>query len=563
MIEPIKQSRPLHESADDKLNLVKAKDLAINLEATSRPSTARIYWEGDNFVRLGKSSVNCTKAFSRLNKKTKESLKSHFIDYCNEMNFGLRTLIDVIQLIAGASKTPPPFKFDMQWAVSALDSTNFRQKRVAILKFFMYWKDRFPTAITDDALIFLEKISPPPQHPCNVESDNPDKSWLTEEEYDAVLALTWQNYDETGFTQPALVRLLAMQYARRPQQFAELKFGDLKPNYNDNEAYNALAEPEIHFPSAKDKLAEQAFRTGKVEVHPIAEHLLQLLHIQRQQVTILFQSCLEIQLSDDDIALLPVFTTRQRVLEAVRILKEQLAVDVRNSLSDEMFHLMPLVIGRIISFKTNGGSTSIYDHSYDRIPDLPITPRTEKTLALSATRLRHTRARQLARQGVPKRILSHWLGHISERSLKSYYNDPAEEARQLEEQMSSGLIPIAMAFNGRIITSGEEASRAEDPESRLEIARDGRLSYVGHCGKFSFCSTTSIPVPCYRCKHFEPLVDAPHEEVLDALLYRQSQEQSVITRGGMRSLLIPIDLSADIRAVERCIALCKQMQKTV
>jgi hypothetical protein len=54
------------------------------------------------------------------------------------------------------------------------------------------------------------------------------------------------------------------------------------------------------------------------------------------------------------------------------------------------------------------------------------------------------------------------------------------------------------------------------------------------------------------------LVDAPHEEVLGALKYRQTQEQTVIMKSGsIRNLLVPIDLSDDIRAVERCIALCK------
>ncbi|EGH16229.1 hypothetical protein Pgy4_24463, partial [Pseudomonas savastanoi pv. glycinea str. race 4] len=65
------------------------------------------------------------------------------------------------------------------------------------------------------------------------------------------------------------------------------------------------------------------------------------------------------------------------------------------------------------------------------------------------------------------------------------------------------------------------------------------------------------PVPCSRCRVFEPLVDAPHEEVLEALIYCQAQELAVIKPGSMRNLLNPIDLSADIRAVERCIALCK------
>jgi hypothetical protein len=170
--------------------------------------------------------------------------------------------------------------------------------------------------------------------------------------------------------------------------------------------------------------------------------------------------------------------------------------------------------------------------------------------------MRHTRARQLARQGVPKHMLSHWLGHTSEKSLDAYYNDPAEEARQLDEAMAPVLAPLAMAFAGTLIDSDDQATRASDPTSKLEFACAGELQSVGRCGKHSFCATTSVPIPCYRCKHFEPLVDAPHQEVLEALVQRQTAEQQMLRIGGLRNLLIPIDLSADIRAVENCIARC-------
>lgn len=98
--------------------------------------------------------------------------------------------------------------------------------------------------------------------------------------------------------------------------------------------------------------------------------------------------------------------------------------------------------------------------------------------------------------------------------------------------------------------------RATDATSRLEFSSGGVLNNVGRCGKQSFCATTSVPIPCYRCKHFEPLVDAPHHEVLEALLQRQIAEDLMPKIGGTRILLIPIDLSADIRAVKNCIARC-------
>lgn len=158
----------------------------------------------------------------------------------------------------------------------------------------------------------------------------------------------------------------------------------------------------------------------------------------------------------------------------------------------------------------------------------------------------HVNLRERAYQN----LLSHWLGHTTERALEAYYNDPAEQARVIDEAMGPALAPLAMAFAGALIDSDEQATRATDPTSKLEFSRPGELLSVGRCGKHSFCATTSVPIPCYRCKHFEPLVHAPHHEVLDALLQRQSEENQALRIGGQRNLLIPIDLSADILAVK-------------
>ncbi|EGH18692.1 hypothetical protein Pgy4_37616, partial [Pseudomonas savastanoi pv. glycinea str. race 4] len=50
-------------------------------------------------------------------------------------------------------------------------------------------------------------------------------------------------------------------------------------------------------------------------------------------------------------------------------------------------------------------------------------------------------------------ILSFWLGHNDDDALKSYYNDPAERAREIDQFLAPGLAPIAQAFHGRIIVT--------------------------------------------------------------------------------------------------------------
>ncbi len=80
------------------------------------------------------------------------------------------------------------------------------------------------------------------------------------------------------------------------------------------------------------------------------------------------------------------------------------------------------------------------------------------------------------------------------------------------------LAPLAQAFAGTLIRDEKEATRGDDPRSRiidLRIDRSG--APMGSCGQYSFCGF-SMPIACYECKLFEPWLDGPHEAVLDHLL---------------------------------------------
>jgi hypothetical protein len=273
----------------------------------------------------------------------------------------------------------------------------------------------------------------------------------------------------------------------------------------------------------------------------------------------MYEHALGSALTDDQLKKLPLFCSKKRVREARKLIEDHHKYNLFDHLESELFHLRKGCIGKIIGWQSNSPTCNYNKRSALRltIPKAPISPRTGQTMIVNAIRMRHTRARQLARKGVPKHILSHWLGHTSQISIHAYYDDPAEEARKIDEVMAPMLAPLAMAFAGTLIDSEDQAKRASDPASMLEFAHEGELKNVGRCGKHSFCATTSVPIPCYRCMHFEPLVDAPHHEVLDALLHRMEAEEQVLKIGSPRNLLIPIDLSADIRAVKNCIALCE------
>jgi integrase len=525
-------------------------NLDLNLDRTARPQSepADVLWDGDTWKWVGVRNIDCS-AFNELTPDTHRSLQSHLISFAQSGKYAPLSICAALNAISLSLVQHPTREFNLAWVLNALTISIFQTAKGIITSFFMYWHDRYPEAITSEALQYLARRQPRKKRTPNVLSDDPEKSWLTDLEYDALLRSIWDHYDQgVGSTQATLLRLLSLQYARRPVQLANLKIGDFRDDLSPD---RSVGERYIHFPGAKDQGAQESFRDSKEEVHPVADHLWDLFQIRKHEVKALLEQQLDRSLTEPELAQLPVFTSQPQVEQAIMTLSEHYRVDWRASLMSRHFHIPADKASNIICWKTN----TLGDNHAPK-PKPPLSHRTGRPINVTATRMRHTRARQLARLGMPKHVLSHWLGHIDEGSIDSYYNDPAEEARQLNDAMKEALAPLAMAFTGKLLDNESHATRANDPDSTLEFAAQGNLKSVGKCGKHSFCATTSVPIPCYRCRMFEPLVYAPHEEVLDALLKRQADEDAMIKIGGARKLLTPIDLGPDIRAVQACIARC-------
>lgn len=526
-------------------------------------SNEDFYWVGNIFIQRGVRKLDMTVSLSKFTSELSSSFKSNYIDFINEHYYSVDSHFRYLSAINTALKKFPTESFSLHWVTTALGVKCFLQHKTAILNFFIFWKERYRSAICNESIMHLKNIRTPTA-PRNVLSDNPEKSWLNSEEYNLTLHEIWKNLDDKrSDIQTSLIKILSMQYARRPVQFSQLKIGDIKLSTGSEGYQNSL----IYFPGVKDLHAETGFRDSKFEIHPVAEHIVELLTIHIKQINIMYQSVLGFSLTQKQLDQMPLFCSRNWCKRAVDIITNQYKNDIKSNTEHRLFHLTPHKISKILCWKSSLGefNFSEKEKNYSHIPQPPSSPRTGRTLVITATRLRHTRIRQLARKDVPKHILSHWLGHSTLKTLDAYYNDPAEEARKINDAISPILTPLAMSFTGRLIDTESELERNINKEhvNNLEFAKNGSLRNVGLCGKHSFCSTTSIPVPCYRCKYFEPLITAPHEEVLEALLKRQEAENEIITYGGQRNLLIPIDLSADISAVERCIKLCNTRKNTL
>lgn len=527
--------------------------IKINNEKSVRIYTVRpgnthstFVWNKDVFSQIGYRSLNMSKAMSTLPLTLRSSLKEAILDFSSRNYYVPAVIISIFFSINASMKRNPTRSFDTKWVTHSLEVISFKNNIVGIRKFFLFWMARDANCITKEAIQILMKAKPNRKHPRNVLSDNPEKSWLTDTEYNALLTKIWHNYEDGFFsTNRTLMLLLSMQYARRPSQISQLKIKDFRIAGSDDKS--GLSGTIVSFPGTKDMGAKTEFRDSKFEHHPLPEHLWNLFEIQRENTRSSFEQQLNIKLTADEIENLPVFVEPNTIKSAMFKLNNLLKIDWRNNLGHQLFHTSPQNVSEILAWRPNG--------HYDT--PTPLSHRTNQPIVVNATRLRHTRARQLARKGVPLFILSFWMGHTSERSIRAYYNDPAEDARKLDQAMAPSLMPLAVAFAGNLIDNVAQASRQDDPKSCLEFSSNGELKNVGNCGKYSFCSTTSIPIPCYRCRHFEPLVTAPHGEVLIALKNRQEEENQLLRIGGARELLTPIDLSADIIAVQNCIDRCQ------
>lgn len=361
----------------------------------------------------------------------------------------------------------------------------------------------------------------------------------SDQEYDDLLSTYWYDYEcDTASLQNTVLNLLHASHSRRPIQYAHLKICDFE---NTGET-NSVKGPRVSYPGAKDK-GVSGFRLSKQETHPLSEDLWKLCNLQIRDSISRFEEWMGLELSADDKQQIPFFLTPYKALLIKKADEVKKYAKSSDNYSSEIWHTSsPAIIKRLC---TRSGSP-VHSH------------RTGNLLNEFAYRMRYTKVKQLARLGASKQTLSYWLGQESLSALDSYYDDPAELARKIQDGIGYIYAPIAQAFMGCLVEKENDATRGDDPSSRIEL--DGDIA-VGNCGYEGFCSA-AVPIPCYRCSKFQPWVDGPHEEVLARLLKRQEEENNIFLKSKSRRLLTPLQLDKDIRAVETVIALCKQRRES-
>lgn len=391
-----------------------------------------------------------------------------------------------------------------------------------------WYKLGYPGVDAETFSVVIALKAPGTQSRKRITSDDPTEGWFTAQEYDDLIDTYWLDYESGKVSlRDTSALLLIGQYGKRGIQLANLKVSDF---LSDGET-EGLSGKRVAFPGAKDRRAEYWFRGSKFEIHPMGDDLWNLCMLQIYSTIADHEKYFQRELTEAERNELPFL---QRDMTRLKKLNNG---SFPIGLSSAVFHLSSSAISTIL--KRVSGSTVV-------------SHRTGKSVREFAYRMRYTRARQLARLGVPRATLQYWLGHTENTSLDHYYDDPAEDARLLDLEMQVILAPLAQAFSGTLRDKESDAVRGNNPASRIEL--DGHHS-VGTCGEHGYCNA-SVPIPCYRCAKFQPWVDAPHEEVLLRLIERQEEENNIHLPSKTRRILVPLQLNKDIAAVKLVIRLC-------
>lgn len=180
-----------------------------------------------------------------------------------------------------------------------------------------------------------------------------------------------------------------------------------------------------------------------------------------------------------------------------------------------------------------------------------ISPRTKKPLHVTMTRLRHTGATQLARQGYSRQVIQDMLQHDSPHSASWYIDSVASDLTPLFERVDrhtgNTFTEIQGAFfKGRIVPAEPK------PQAPILTPRPQGMAVVGSCSKNGVCGLHPL-FSCYSgCPHFLAFREAPHTDTL-AHVEKEYAHWRAAEPNGSRSKVIK-DFERTIQGVRDVIA---------
>ena len=150
--------------------------------------------------------------------------------------------------------------------------------------------------------------------------------------------------------------------------------------------------------------------------------------------------------------------------------------------------------------------------------------RLEQRIPITPYRFRYTMATRALAHGASDFEVARLLTHRSTSCIQFYRASMPQLQNPIRKAVGKEMEFFARAFQGRLISSLDESTRAGDEDS--VIADFLRLTgqTVGACGTRAECHQNA-PIACLYCHHFEPLLDAPWETLMASLKADQDMEK--------------------------------------
>ncbi|MCG5498641.1 hypothetical protein LPW30_13030 [Ectothiorhodospira variabilis] len=318
--------------------------------------------------------------------------------------------------------------------------------------------------------------------------------------------------------------LVVSNTGRRPGQISHLKIVDIVEGKNAKDERSYL----LNIPRGKQG---DGFRAG-FKAFAVTEDLWAILSAQARNSIEQTKALLGFDLQEVDRKQIPLFPD----LAAMKLVTSP--KELRELLGTDKLHIAAAEITDVLQFVAEAGDV--------------VSERTGEPLRINARRFRYTTGTRAAREGFGELVIAELLDHSDTQNAGVYVKNIPEHVKRLDEAIGYQLAPLAQAFAGVLVDSEREAKRGSDPASRVRTeAGHG----IGTCGELGFCGA-NVPVPCYTCMHFQPWMDAPHNEVYQHLI--SERERLIDVTGDMQVAAV---LDRSIIAVAEVIQRCEQRRE--
>lgn len=336
-----------------------------------------------------------------------------------------------------------------------------------------------------------------------VKSLDPKEGPLDDIELEGLNTITAQLFEQGKIDLAELGQtMLVTHLGVRPVQISHLKVKDVGINPEGAEG----AGYTVNMPQAKQQGQDEPFRVNMKE-KGLEKRLWQILRMQADSVS--KKARLNITgLTSATVGELPLFPRQGK------------RSTIANCRSES--ELLPLLRNDQLHIRTVN-----ITQTFKKIVRLGnVRARDGELLKITSRRLRYTIGSRAAREGLGKWVIAYILDQSDTQNAGVYTDNHPNFTKVIDRAMSRIMAPLAQAFMGALVGSKADARFGDDP---CQQVTDGE-SDVGVCGSLGYCGAFA-PIACYTCIHFQPLLDAPHGEMLRFLLHEKEKVAKYVNAG--------------------------------